>query len=225
MSKNFRQPLIRRVKILKYLQGEKKHIDDVAQHFRFGNADAVDTRTIRKDLEALRDGLEIFDTKIKISESRDGRANLYYESTVHPIFLALNTSELFALLLLLEERTEDLATGQEYQAIFDKIYGQTTDYARSIIDTKLKNPHQLHAVHNRLDEDSFHDNILYWLKSGRQILITYKTKKGEEITRNCRIVSYSFERGEVTFENLDKNIKVKRLFKNITIHGDEATYK
>ena len=223
MNETFRQPLLRRLEILKYLQGGEKHIGQIVTDLLGNRNDSIDTRTIRKDLEVLRKGMDVLGTTVKIEESRKGHAKLYYESTVHPVFLALNLTELFALLQLLEKNAEDRVIGPELQAIFDKVYGQTTEYARGIIDSKLQKKHLLKKVQNRLDEENFHDNIMYWIKSGRPVFITYKTQKGEEIKRKCRVINY--DQGIMTFENLEKKIVVKRPFESITIHWNEVEYQ
>ena len=89
-------PLNRRLNILKMLHGKELRTAEITEAY------GVDDRTIRTDLETLRDGLEVMGTTVKIVEQRSGHSNLSYKSTVHPIFLALNLSEVFALLKALE---------------------------------------------------------------------------------------------------------------------------
>lgn len=90
------EPFERRVEILKLLQGKEMRTSEIAENF------GVDERTIRTDMQALRDGIDILGIKIKIESKHPGKQKHYYKSTVHPILLALNLSELFALLKLLE---------------------------------------------------------------------------------------------------------------------------
>ena len=100
---------------------------EIAEHF------GVDERTIRTDIEQLREGLDVFGVKIKIeSKHYDGNPKQYYKSTVHPVMLALNASELFALLKLLENTFTEKTEGEVYRHIFDMVYSQITDYAENL---------------------------------------------------------------------------------------------
>ena len=156
----------RRIEILKLLQGKEMRISEIAAYFE------VDERTIRSDINALRDGLDIFGVKIRI-ESRhyyEGNPRHRYKSTVHPIMLALNSSELFALLKLLENAKMQI-TGEVYGHIFDMVYSQITDYAEKLFADKLANKHSKSEVISRLEEQAFDASedykLVYWQKSGR----------------------------------------------------------
>jgi predicted DNA-binding transcriptional regulator YafY len=89
------EPFERRIEIIKLLHGRKMRTGELAEHF-------VDDRTIRADIDSLRMGMDVLGVKIKIESKHEGSQKHYYISTVHPIMLALNLSELLALLKLLE---------------------------------------------------------------------------------------------------------------------------
>ena len=194
------EPLERRLEILKWLQGKEKRTVEIAEHF------GVDERTIRNDLQDLRDGMDIFGVKIKIeSKHYDGNPKQYYKSTVHPVMLALNSSELFALLKLLEEAAGNQNTGGVYQHIFDAVYSQLTDYGENLIANKLKGTYNKSQITNRLEEEAFTNcidyKLVYWEKSGRPIEISYVNGAGETVKEEARLVDI---RGNV-LELKDKN--------------------
>ena len=136
------ESLERRLEILKLLQDKELRTSEIATHFN------VDERTIRKDISALREGMNVFGVKIKIeSKHYDGNPKHYYKSTVHPIMMALNLSELFALLKLLEDARKQ-CTGEVYTHIFNIVYNQITDYAEKMIADKLKDKYEKSDVKN-----------------------------------------------------------------------------
>ncbi|NLO90346.1 MAG: HTH domain-containing protein [Clostridia bacterium] len=107
------EPFERRIEILKLLQGREMRTGEIAEYFD------VDERTIRSDIKALRDGMDILG--IKIESKHQGSQKHYYKSTVHPILLALNLSELYALLKLLENAMLK-RKGEIYKHIFQQVY-------------------------------------------------------------------------------------------------------
>jgi predicted DNA-binding transcriptional regulator YafY len=175
----------RRVEILKLLQGREMRIGEIAEYF------GVDDRTIRSDIQALRDGMNIFGVKIEIDSKHEGSQHHYYKSTVHPIMLALNSSELYALLKLLENEMLQ-ERGEVYKHIFEQVYSQITDYAEGLIADKLKNKYEKTKISNLLEEDAVvrHKNLMfvYWMKSGRFIAISYRNKDGVMVNKEVRLI-------------------------------------
>lgn len=221
MTRTKRNPLKRQIEILKLLQGQKKTTEQIAEYFKPG-CDGSFTRSIQKDLTALRDGLEILETTIKIEETTESHSLKSYKSTVHPIFLALNLSELFALLKLLEDNSNE----EIYAWLFGSIYGQITEYAEGKIAPNLKNKHDRQSVANRLEQDNYH-NIFYLIKSEQPIPITYTTKGNKTITRLC--VVKQAKNGIVHFHNIDDKAdriyKLRKQLSEIQIHWGELNYK
>jgi predicted DNA-binding transcriptional regulator YafY len=152
------EPIERRIEILKLLQGREMRTGEIAEYFD------VDERTIRSDIQALRDGMDILGVKIRIESKHEGTQKHYYKSTVHPIMLALNLSELYALLKLLENAMLQ-SRGEVYKHIFEQVYSQITDYAEGLIADKLKNKYAKTEISNLLEEEAFrHKDIklVYW---------------------------------------------------------------
>lgn len=180
------EPNERRIKILKLLQGKEMRTSEIAEYFD------VDERTIRIDLQALREGLDVFGIKIQIeSKHYDGNPKQYYKSTVHPVMLALNSSELYALLKLLEN-AGDAYTDEVYKHIFCQVYSQITDYFEGLVDGKLKNQYVKSEVKNKLEEDAYkeslHYKFMYWAKSDRFLEISYFDDYGQAITEEMQFV-------------------------------------
>jgi len=179
--------LARRLEILKILQGRTMSTQEIADRFRGPDSDIVDTRTVRKDLEALRDGIDVLGTTVRIEETTTGHSTKSYRSTAHPLFLALNLTELTALLKLLEDHSDDAVDGEVYGGLFDSVYSQITDYAEEKISPHLRRPHtKRKTVVNRLEDEDYR-HIIYLLKSGQEVSISYTTKEGKRVTRKCRV--------------------------------------
>ncbi|MGI5927906.1 MAG: hypothetical protein ACOX8A_12160 [Thermacetogeniaceae bacterium] len=227
MPDTHRNPLLRRLEILKLLQGRSMRTAEIAAHFRDKDSEVGDdeTRTIRRDLEALRDGINVLGTTVKITENRKGHSQLSYKSTVHPFFLALNLTELFALLKLLEDASSDPDPhiSKTYRHLFKSIYSQLTDYAKEIIQPKLKHEHESIAVSNRLDENYYKDNILYLWKSGTIVEITYSSVDGKRITSQCRVEGY--KNGEVAFADAETGERITRTLDEILIDWGTIKYR
>src|SRR5699024_9995148 len=78
----------RRLKMLKFLHDDPKTHEEIAAHF------GVSRETVHNDLQLLQSGEYYFlDYEMKIE--LDQRQNTY-DSTIHPIFLPLNLSEVHA---------------------------------------------------------------------------------------------------------------------------------
>jgi len=134
--------------------------------------------------------MDILGVKIKIESKHQGSQKHYYKSTVHPIMLALNLSELYALLKLLENAMLQ-SRGEVYRHIFEQVYSQITDYAEGLIADKLKNKYEKTEVSNRLEEEAIrHKDIMlvYWEKSGRFIEISYRNKDGVLVNEEVRLI-------------------------------------
>lgn len=93
--------------------------------------------TVVERLGELKDGYRLGDMSVTIAPERGGKL----QSTVHPILLPLNLSEVYVLLSALGEQTRDLSREDPHWAILrdiaSKIYFQLTDYARARIDDRL----------------------------------------------------------------------------------------
>lgn len=172
----------RRIELLKYLHGTKRSIGDLAEHF--GKSD----KTLRTDISALRDGWKFLSTKIRIESSQRGSQKHYYISTVHPVFLPLNATELFCLLKVLEKEMQE-DDSEVYRHLFDLVYAQMTDYAENLIADKLEHRYEKKQAINQLEEESFNKGTNfyhYWQKRGDYILVKHMVR-GKAVENEYRL--------------------------------------
>ena len=157
-------PLERQLEIAKYLQ--KEHTDeDIMKQFNI-----TDTRTLRSDLRALRDGIEVLGNTIQIKEVKKGKKRSY-KSTVHPVFLPLNLTEAYALCVYLPRILESGdPNAMVIRNLSNRITAQLTDYALGILFSKDQIPNVKNiSLHYVSDEDlarSREGILMYLMKSG-----------------------------------------------------------
>lgn len=176
----------RKFEMLKLLQGKEMRTGELAEYFD------VDDRTIREDIKELREGTDFFGSKIKIESKHAGNQKHYYKSTVHPIILGLNLSELFMLLKLLEEKSKGNG-GEVYRNIFKNIYSQITNYSEERIAPKLEGEYSKTEIINILEEEAFRVHkgyqLAFWNKSGKFIEISYLDENKNPISEEVRLIS------------------------------------
>lgn len=213
------EPLERRIEILKMLQGKEMRTGELAEHF------SVDDRTIRTDVQKLREGIDILGAKVRIESKHVGNQKHYYTSNVHPIMLALNSSELYALLKLLEDAMMQ-SRGEVYKHIFEEIYSQITDYAEDLMANKLKNKYDRAEIINLLEEEAFNQHndlkLVYWEKSGRYIEISYRNEDNIIVNENVRLID--IRNNELKIEDEQGNMRSMN-YNEIMIDWTSVDYK
>ncbi|NLZ51826.1 MAG: hypothetical protein GX892_01530 [Thermoanaerobacteraceae bacterium] len=119
-------PAERRIRIACFLH-EPKEMKEIVSHF------FASERTIRKDLAALRDGITFMGQRIQIEKVREGR-KIRYKSTLHPIFLPLNLTEVYILTVgLLSAVPENHPFYMFYEYLAKFIFSQLSGYGKKII--------------------------------------------------------------------------------------------
>ena len=168
--------LLRRLEMLKKLQGKKMRTSEIAELFD------VDDRTIREDVKALRKGMTLMGVRIKLDSKSQGGQEHSYRSTVHPVFLALNLTEVLTLLNLLEEAAKNPLTGSIHDRLFHTVYAQLTGYAHERLKGKLQKEYEIKDIQNLLEEDavkeSWQYHLGYLLKSGQNIPVEFTREDG-----------------------------------------------
>lgn len=93
--------------------------------------------TANERITALQNGKRLGDMSVQIPPAYRGQ----YESTVHPILLPLNLTEVYVLLSALGDAGQEHGETNPHAVIArdlaEKVYFQLTDYARSRIDDRL----------------------------------------------------------------------------------------
>lgn len=157
-----------KIKLLKYLQGGGKRREKIAKHFN------ISERSLSNRISELQSvDNQILGTKIHIEIER-GSNN--YNSTVHPIFLALNLSEVYGLLLTLEN-AEDSIYGETLKDIKSDIINQLTEYAKTILQNSDLNIETDTKKEKHFRNESIKTQLLHNMKKGELCLVNLKNKK------------------------------------------------
>mgnify|MGYP007069931919 CR=1 FL=1 len=212
-----------KVKLTKYLH--KKHNLQEIEEFLH-----VDTRTRQRYIREIKEDNTVsflnvkYPLYIKKSAGRivgdsDGSDNEIpfeseeYKSTVHPVFLPLNMTEVYALTTHLM-KISSVEDKEMYREIAEKIYSQLSDYA---IDRLGNNPYHLEKretvefiSENEMYERDHISKLLTALKAGCRVKITFQ---------DGRIETGKVRMGEGTQMNLEVNNEY-----HIPIAKDNITY-
>ncbi len=153
-------PFERQLEIAKFLH-EPRTGREIEEHFN------IDERTRRKDLQALEDGIEVLGSTIRIAkERRNGK--FFYKSTMHPIFLPLNLTEVYALTTYMERVAGTRGPNATILSnLSGRIKSQLSDYAfERLFPAEDRSRYQNHYVD---DESLAHQRegiLMYLMKSG-----------------------------------------------------------
>src|SRR5690625_1177671 len=162
----------RHIELLKFLHEEPKTREQIAEHF------GISATTLQKDINLLQSGkFDFLDYKMKIDLERE---NNTYDSTIHPVFLPLNLSEVYALTIGLKMLGENHIFSDIYDYIAQTIYSQLSPYGKKIIEESAKKEQ---LTLEEIDEKAYryeYDLLDELLKSKRQGMYTYFIKSGEQ---------------------------------------------
>lgn len=178
----------RQLEIAKYLS-EPRTTSEIAAHFH------LDERTARDDLQCLEDGIEVLGTVVRVERQRKGRA-FYYKCTMHPVFLPLNLTEVYAMTVYLENVLHSQNTNEYViQGVIDRIKSQLSDYAFDKLYPGQSRPQ---------GSNGFVSDEL--LARSREGLRMYLMKSGEL----CKFVWEDKEyRGRIVFDHAFKEYRIQ----------------
>lgn len=112
----------RLLNMAKYLH-EPRTVSEIEEHFK------IDRRTRTAYIQDLEKGVRFMGSTIKIEKHREGGKD-YYKTTMHPIFLPLNLTEVYAITKFLEDVIDNRdANAIVIRNIQERIKSQLTDYA------------------------------------------------------------------------------------------------
>ena len=192
-------PTERRLKIACYLH-EPKSNAQIMEHFY------INDKTVRTDLNALEEGMSFLGQEIKVQVVRENK-KVRYVSTVHPIFLPLNLTEVYALTVgMLKLTSPDNPMFDIYEYLAQFVSDQLSDYAKKIINNSAKeadvNLPQLKEPYRGAYRDE------RTLIEGRKNAFGYMMKRGEqctvEYTENDEIKTIN---GRMNFSKNNENIQ------------------
>lgn len=158
------------IKLLKYLQsGEdesaKKTRPQIAEHF------SISETALKEHLSRLQDGCNMLGETVKIEELR--RAKNTYDSTVHPVFMALDLSDVYFLTVVVPRLAKNTMYCESAQRLAIKAHEQLSDYAKGIIDPIATNEGQNYNA----SISSWQQDLAWFEKSGKPCTILYGDSK------------------------------------------------
>jgi len=168
------------IKLLKYLQGtgDGKTRSEIASYFN------ITERALSDRVQKfMHPDNHILGTNVQIEVKR--RTNLY-DSTAHPIFLALNLSEVYSLLSHLIKIDNSLSSSalsadESIKNIIIDIISQLTGYAKNILrqaelDVDAYKTDEPRKFRNETEENEYYKNMkikhIYrmWIKGNKDFL-------------------------------------------------------
>ena len=152
--------LRRKLEVAKYLHNKPTR-REISEEF------SLSDRTLRNYLSDLKDGIDFLDTTIKLDIKDIEARNLECTTTMHPIFLSLNLTELWALTKYLPQMMEQKGIKNNIlDSIINRIKMQLTGYAIETLDLSSEMTESLRF--NWENETLFQDKdylIGYMMKS------------------------------------------------------------
>lgn len=199
-------PLLRQLEILKFLHTPAT-TKKISEHF------GISEETARNDLNSLKDGIQLYDSLLKVEPETSGREQKKsYKSTVHPIFLTLNMTEIAALTTGLNHLTGQAGMEDLYLPIISKIYHQLSQYAKAKVDgidagLQAKLPDHSESYRNEerwvMETDNIRSKLFYAFKAGAFFDLCINTPTRFQYLKKCRLTAPPF--GErITFEHEDE---------------------
>lgn len=119
----------RLLKILKYLHTGDKSRAQIAEAF------GISERVLSDDLGSLQGGFRFMGNQMQIRQL--GRGTNTYRSMIHPVFLALNSEEIYTMTVGLKLLSRGTVFAESVDRVTDKIYQQLSDYARGMVDNHV----------------------------------------------------------------------------------------
>ena len=158
------------IKLLKFLQsGEdestKKTRPQIAEHF------TISETALKEHLSKLQDGCNLLGQTVKIEELR--RAKNTYDSTIHPVFMALDLADVYFLTVVVPRLAKNTMYCESAQRLSAITYKQLSDYAKGIIDPIAAKEGQDY----RTSMSSWQQDLAWFEKSGKPCTILYGDSK------------------------------------------------
>lgn len=216
--KAFESDIERQLDIIKYLQGTPKTMDMLKDHYW------LNEKNIRPDLNALENGIEFQNQKIKIEVDRerssDGRQELKYKSTAHPVFMPLNLTQVYALTVGIKKISKDTQYDNILNDLSNWVYSQLSDYAKHIIKESIEKWEEPITFEDRKQEYNsekqiFAENLLnryhYYEKSSQIIRITYASEEKVCIVEGRVRVKDSYNIQVISKEKVETLIPIENI--------------
>lgn len=162
----------RRLEIAKFLYKPKTR-KELLEEF------SIAGRTLDDDLQALEQGMEMLGSNIQIQRIEDEQNRIRYKSSVHPVFLPLNLTEVYAMTRYLPSIID--RRDPNSQIIFDitnRIKAQLSD---DVADRLLHGDKGRGTSIDYLDDESLARQrkgvLMYLMKSGQECCFIWNGKE------------------------------------------------
>lgn len=196
-------PFERQLEIVKFLH-EPKTPAEISERFN------IDSRTVRADIKQLEDGIEVLGSIIRIEKEKKGR-QISYKTTVHPIFLPLNLTEVYAMTVYLDKVIDKHdPNAQIIRDISRRIKSQLSDYAwdKLFPDEKMYRGNTDY-VNDRALAQSRDGIMCYLMKSGRKCKFIYKNE--EFVGRLVPIAKFGYPYSVITEDGKEINAPLSEI--------------
>lgn len=171
-DKAFRGPELD-ILLLKHMQGGKNSTHIVATQQQYADEFDMTLQAMQKRINDMQNGKEILGHQVMIETG--GRGHASYDDTVHPVFLALNLSEVYLLTVALKKAFGETEFEDDAGCIANDIYQQLSEYAKvrisrqgETIGIAFKEGDPYLPIGYRCEEE----NAIYFLKSGERCRLT-----------------------------------------------------
>lgn len=213
--------------MLKYLHSGDKSRADIAEEF------GISERAVSDYINKLQDGFEFLGTQMSI-QGLDRGTNKY-RSLIHPTFLALNSSEIYALTVGLKLLSKDTVFEESLGRIADLVYEQLSETSKEMIDV-----HKDNTVHFKADEMKFINSMKlgqmqdspysYFLKEAIECIVSYRDNEKVEYHKGILKLAQPsegniydkvviFNGDESIVLEMDKIMKIERMDKEEYFEG------
>lgn len=189
----------RRMFIAKYLHDENHKVADLEDLLW------VSSRTIEEDLTKLRgqddDPIQICGKKFCIDDTVRTKGRIKSASTVHPLFITMNLTQVIVMLKGLQKMSEDPLYENYAMTAAQDIWEQLSDYARGRIRTVFSEilPEDLSWYENleKPDKELFYTEkqcsirnnvILDCIKNGKEFYVEVQEGEDTVIYKGCRFI-------------------------------------
>lgn len=178
--------------VMFFNSAEERHLSVLKIMHEPDNKTAIGRKAILSDdtiddyLKDFKYGYKFFETDLKGEVVRaESKQKKTLRSTIHPIFLALNLSELNTLMLYLQK-----SNNKEIKRVGNLIYTQMTEYAKNLC-SEVKSFENIRLEYNSEYEHLVSNAPAYLLKMNNMVVdFYYYNNDGEKIFASGRVTDF-----------------------------------
>jgi|GEM_PF-6139574 len=216
----FTSEVDRQLHVIKMMQEGNGKYSDIAEELW------VSERTIQNDIRTLtQTGIKLCGMEFSVKDYKRSGGRAYFTSTMHPIVIPANLSEVLTLLIGLEKQYSLKMYSSISLLLAQKVWIQLTDYAKKrILDlydvlgmntdfikilekNKLEDSSNLFSLETESIDRDIEKSVLIMFKSSETRDILVHDENGHYLLKNARIVDFNQESVAVISETLGEGAK------------------